>query len=432
MKEIKCPECGKVFTIDEGAYADILNQVRNEILEKEIKEREEALKATYSEKIKTMAAEQESRIQKENAAYVAKITKLENELQNEQGRRKQDISLALAEKEKEIIELKGKVQNGEKDAALKVNEAIQKEADKINALKLECEKLKASIESDKKAHELELESKAKEQKLLLKEKDEEIAFYKDFKAKMSVKLLGEDLEQHCMNLFNQNRTTAFPNATFEKDNEVIEGTKGDFIFRDKDENGTQFISIMFDMKNEADVSKTKHKNEDFFAKLDSDRKKKDCEYAVLVSMLEPENEFYNAGIVDVSYRYDKMYVVRPQFFLPIISLLRNANRKTATTLAELYDERRKNADVTNFENELQAFQKDFGGNVALYRKHYDEMLKRLDSTIEQLEKVREELRKADNNLRIADNKLQQISVRKLAKNSPSLISKMDAIDDEEK
>ena len=321
MKEIKCPKCGTVFTIDEGSYNEILEQVRKSHLDEEIEKTKKAVEEKYaaildSEKEKLLSLSKDKEKEKDD-----KITALlhENELLKKS--QKSEVDKALSEKDIKIAELQGKIDNADMKAKNMVNEALEKERKIQETLRLEKQKLEGELASQEEHH-----------KLALKVKDDEIAFYKDFKAKQSTKGIGESLEVYCHNEFDKVRAIAYPHAYFEKDNEVIEGTKGDFVFRDYDENGTEFLSIMFEMKNEGDETASKHKNEDFFKKLDDDRKKKGCEYAILVSMLEPESDLYNNGIVDVSHRYPNMYVVRPQFFLPIIALLTQTPAVTKTNI----------------------------------------------------------------------------------------------------
>ena len=354
----------------------------------------------------------------ENEKRVAELLHQKELLEKSQ---KDEVEKALSKKEVEIAELKGKITNAANEAQLKVNEAVAKERKVQEELRIEKQKLEGELASKKKEYLIELNAK-----------DEEVKFYKDFKAKQSTKGIGESLEVYCHTEFDKIRAIAYPRAYFEKDNEVIEGTKGDFVFRDYDENGTEFLSIMFEMKNEGDETATKHKNEDFFKKLDEDRKKKGCEYAVLVSMLEPESDLYNNGIVDVSHRYPNMYVVRPQFFLPIIALLDAASKKTSKALATIEEERQRNIDVTNFEAKLTEFQTNFGRNYDLATRQFNDAIEEIDKTIAHLQKVRDDLTKSENNLRLANDKAQALSIKKLTKDSPTLKAKFDAIDSEEK
>ncbi|MBQ3036693.1 MAG: DUF2130 domain-containing protein, partial [Lachnospiraceae bacterium] len=306
-------------------------------------------------------------------------------------------------------ELKAELSSSEDKKKLAVMEAVKK------------------VEDEKRDLENDLAQEKDMNRLRLAQKDEQIAYYKDMKARLNTKMVGETLEQHCETQFNQLRATAFRNAYFEKDNDARSGSKGDYIYREYDENGIEIVSIMFDMKNESDETKTKHKNEDFFKELDKDRNEKNCEYAVLVSLLESDSELYNAGIVDVSYKYDKMYVVRPQCFIPIITLLRNAAMNALTYKQELAAVRNQDIDITNFEDNLKMFKEDFGRNYTLAHNHFDKAIEAIDKSIQQLEKVKKELQGSDNQLRIANNKVDDVSVKKLTKNNPTMQAKFDAL-----
>ena len=414
MKEIKCPKCGTVFKIDENDYNEILEQVKGEAFAREIERNKKEAEEKYLERLNA----EKAKLISENEKRVAELLHQKELLEKTQ---KDEVEKALSKKEVEIAELKGKITNAANEAQLKVNEAIAKERKVQEELRIEKQKLEGELASKKKEYLIELNAK-----------DEEVKFYKDFKAKQSTKGIGESLEVYCHTEFDKIRAIAYPRAYFEKDNEVIEGTKGDFVFRDYDENGTEFLSIMFEMKNEEDETATKHKYEDFFKKLDDDRKKKNCEYAVLVSMLEPESDLYNNGIVDVSHRYPNMYVVRPQFFLPSIALLDAASKKTSKALATIEEERQRNIDVTNFEAKLTEFQTNFGRNYDLATRQFNDAIEEIDKTIAHLQKVRDDLTKSENNLRLANDKAQALSIKKLTKDSPTLKAKFDAIDSEDK
>ena len=373
MPEIKCPNCGTLFSIDEKEYDSILKTVKDAEFNKALNDR---LALEHEKQIRDLKLTEE----KTKAQSLEKVNNLE----------------------KEIESLKGQLKLKDSESELKIQKAVndkEKEIDRLNNALL---------------------AQKNEEQVRLKEKDAQIEFYKDLKARMSTKLVGESLEQHCLTQFNQIRMTAFPNAYFEKDNDAKTGSKGDFIFKENTEQGAELISIMFEMKNENDETATKHKNEDFFKELDKDRNEKGCEYAVLVSMLEPESEYYNAGIVDVSYRYPKMYVVRPQCFIPIITLLRNAALNSASFRNELMLVREQNLDITNFEKELDEFRTGVDYNVDLARRKFADAIGEIDKTIAHLQKVREALTSSDNNLRLANDKVQSITVKKLTKNSPSL------------
>lgn len=421
MKEIRCPKCGTVFTIDEGSYNEILEQVRKNHLDEEIEKTKKAVEEKYiaileSEKTKLLSETKDKEKAKDD-----KINELLHKVELLEKSNQDEVAKALSKKDVEIAELKGKINLAEMETKNKVNEAIAKEKEIQEKLKREKIELEGKLDSDK-----------KEFLIQLKAKDEQVAFYKDYKAKQSTKDIGEDLEKYCHNEFDKIRAIAYPRAYFEKDNDVVEGTKGDFVFRDYDENNTEFLSIMFEMKNENDETATKHKNEDFFKKLDEDRKKKNCEYAVLVSMLEPDSDLYNNGIVDVSYRYPNMYVVRPQFFLPIIALLDAASKKNSKALALIEEEKQRNIDVTNFELKLGEFQAAFGKNYETATKQFNNAIEEIDKTITHLQKVRDELTRSGNNLRLANDKAQGLSIKKLTKDSPSLKAKFEAIDTEDK
>ena len=398
MHEIKCPKCGEVFQVDETGYAQLLTQVRDEAFEEELHKRAKELEAKNKSDIQLAKMEQEksfseaiSDMDKKIADRDLEIQKLKNQIAMNDSEKKLAVNEAVSDKDKEIaereariIELKGQLKNQENESALK---------------------------------EKSLEESYKSQ---LKLKDDQIEQYKNFKASQSTKMVGESLEQHCQNQFNSIRMTAFPNAYFEKDNKVSEsGSKGDFIFRDFDD-GQEFISIMFEMKNEMETTATKHKNEDFFKELDKDRQEKGCEYAVLVSLLESDNDYYNNGIVDVSYKYPKMYVIRPQFFIPMITLLRNAALNSLQYQKELAIVRNQQLDLVNFESNMQDFKDAFGKNYRLASEKFQTAIEEIDKTIEHLEKVKKNLLSSENNLRLANNKAEDLSIKKLTKNAPSV------------
>ena len=393
MQEIKCPKCGEVFQIDEAGYAEIVKQVRNREFNDELQRQKTAMDS-----------------EKKMAVDLA-VSKTAAELQN-----------TLALKEKEIAQLKGTIETNISKSELAVKSALQEKEALISELQ---SKLKLS-ESQSQLKENNL----KEQYLAqIKAKDEEIAFYKDFKAKESTKQIGEDLEQYCLSEFNKIRAIGFQNASFEKDNEVSKasGSKGDFIFREKSPDGVEFISIMFEMKNQSDSNSAKKKNEDFFKELDKDRNEKACEYAVLVSMLEEDNDYYNTGIVDVSYRYPKMYVIRPQFFIPIITLLRNAALNTLDYKREIVQIKNQNLDITNFENDLKNFKDKFMYNFDLAMRQHSDAIDDIDKAIKMLQKIKELFEKSDNNLRLANNKLEDLTIKKLTRNNPTMKSKFDEL-----
>jgi len=391
MHEINCPHCGKAFKIDEAGYADIIKQVRDGEFEKQLHDRLEL-------------AEQEKR----NAVELAKA-QLSNDLQK-----------AQSDKDAVIQALKAKLDNLQLAQQLAVNQAvsaIEKERDEVK------NNLQISV-MEKQLAETALKEKYETQ---IKDRDDAIERLRDMKARLSTKMVGETLEQHCETEFNRIRSLAFPNAYFEKDNDAKAGSKGDFIFKDKDESGTEIVSIMFEMKNESDETATKKKNEDFLKELDKDRNEKGCEYAVLVSLLEPDSELYNTGIVDVFHRYPKMYVVRPQFFIPIITLLRNASMKSLQYKSELALVKAQNIDITNFEANLENFKTAFGRNYELASNHFKKAIDEIDKSIDHLNKTRDALLNSDRNLRLANDKAQEVTIKKLTRDNPTMAAKFDEL-----
>lgn len=421
MQEIKCPKCGEVFQIDEAGYAEILKQVKNHEFAEELRKKEETFQKEKRSEIEILLTKAEAEKKDELAKLLSKINEKDLQLKSLKDKNESEIKIALSEKEKEITLLKSTIENNKTKSEMEIKTALQKKEQEIIELK---NKIQIE-ESQTKLKETTLKESF-EQKL--KAKDEEIAFYKDFKAKESTKQIGEDLEQYCLVEFNKNRALGFQNAYFEKDNEISKsGSKGDFIFRESSPDGIEFISIMFEMKNEADTTSTKHKNEDFFKELDKDRTEKNCEYAVLVSMLENDNDYYNTGIVDVSYKYPKMYVIRPQFFIPIITFLRNAAINSLQYKKELELIKNQNIDVTNFEKDLNLFKDKFLGNVELAMRQHANAIEEIDKTIKTLQKIKELFEKSDNNLRLANGKLEDITVKKLTKNNPTMKKKFEEL-----
>lgn len=396
MNEIKCPHCNKAFKIDEAGFADILKQVRDQEFNNELHERLELKEKEKENAVKLAEAEAKNQLQADVAAKDAEIAKLQSKLDGTDTEKKLALSEAVSKIEKERDQL--------------ANDLKSKETEK----QLLESSLKEKYESE------------------LKSKDEMIAQYKDMKAKLSTKMVGETLEQHCETEFNKLRSTAFPNAYFEKDNDASDGTKGDYIYREADENGNEIISIMFEMKNENDETASKKKNENFLDKLDDDRKKKNCEYAVLVSLLEADSELYNTGIVDMSYKHPKMYVIRPQFFIPIITLLRNAALNSMKFKSELAVVKAQNIDVTNFENELNDFRESFGRNFRLASDKFKTAIESIDKSIIQLQKTKENLIRSEDNLRIANNKADELTVKKLTRSNPTMKAKFDELKEESK
>lgn len=421
MNEIICPNCQRAFKVDESGFADILKQVRDHQFEEEISNR-----LALAEKEKLTAVQlAEAKIQNN---WQEQLSKKEQELSNFKAEKALELQQKLAEKENLLSEMKAKIDNAELVKTLAVNQAtkqIEKERDELNnsvqMKETEKELLKISL-SEKFAAEL------KEKDVIIKHKDEEIALRKEMKLKLSTKMVGETLEQHCENEFNTLRATAFQNAYFEKDNNAKSGSKGDFIFREPDNAGNEIISIMFEMKNEGDTTASKKKNEDFFKELDKDRIEKKCEYAVLVSLLEADNDLYNTGILDVGHRFPKMYVVRPQFFIPIITLLRNAAMNSLKYKAELALMRNQNIDITNFEDNVNTFKEGFARNYELASKKFKTAIDEIDKTIDHLQKTKEALLSSENNLRLANNKADDLSIKKLTRGNATMIAKFNELE----
>lgn len=427
MPEIKCPKCGEVFTVDQSGYEQIARQVRDELFTKELQEREALLKKEFNSQKQVEDLQKKVDNDRKIAEFERRIQELTDQIEHQDQNKELAVRNALkekedilTEKEKEIIRLNGEIQNQKSQSALNMKNALSEKDRKI-------EELNNKLSLNEKEAELNEKNLKEKFNIELQGKDAQIAFYKDLKTKMSTKLVGETLEQHCQIQFNQIRMTAFPNAYFEKDNDASGGSKGDFIFRENTREGAELVSIMFEMKNENDLTASKHKNEDFFKELDKDRKEKGCEYAILVSMLEPESELYNAGIVDVSYRYPKMYVIRPQCFIPMITLLRNAALNAAQYKNELVIAKNQNVDITNFENSLLDFQEKFGRNYQIASDKFNKAIEEIDKTIDHLNKVKEGLLGADRNLRLANDKAQDLTIKKLTRNNPTMKEKFDEL-----
>ena len=419
MNEIKCPNCGTIFKIDETEYDSIVKQIRDKEFEKEISLREQEHTKDKESAIKLAEAHLREELTKQVTERDLEITNLKNELKTKeeqtQSKLEQEYKDELNKKELEISELKNKIKLQESKNELEIQKAITEKDKRISDLSSELVVKSKEFELKQNSIKDSYESK-------LKDKDEQIAYYRDFKAKQSTKMIGESLEQHCSIEFNRLRPL-FKNAYFDKDNDARTGSKGDFIFRDYDDEGNEIVSIMFEMKNEADTTATKHKNEDFFKELDKDRKEKKCEYAVLVSLLEADNDYYNDGIVDVSHLYDKMYVIRPQFFIPLITLIRNLANKSLEYKKELEIIKNQNIDITHFEENINAFKEGFGRNYRLASERFAKAIEEIDKTIDHLQKTKEHLLKTDDNLRLANNKAEDLTIKKLAHNN-STITKM--------
>ena len=486
MNEIKCPQCGTVFQVDETGYAKIVSQIRDSEFARELEQRERSLVEQREQAVRLAVAQERSRAQESAASSAARIAELEALLESakregvagiEALKRDQEareraaraeharvLADAAAERDARIAELEARLKASEherenearlaqaergralaeaaasKDARIaeleqqaaaqtsafeaekqlavaEARAALERERD---ALAAQVDLVRAEGERAAGALREEMATKLRAKDELISYKDEEIARYKDMKARLSTKMVGESLEQHCEAEFNKLRATAFPRAYFEKDNDVVDGTKGDYVFRECDEDGTEVVSIMFEMKNENDETATKHRNEDFLKKLDADRRKKGCEYAVLVTLLEPESELYTEGIVDVGYRYEKMYVVRPQFFIPIISILRNAALSAMTYKAELARARSQNVDVTRFEEQMEDFKAKFGRNYELASRKFQQAIDEIDKTIDHLQKTKDALLGSERNLRLANDKAQDLTIKRLTRNNPTM------------
>lgn len=398
MQEIKCPNCGTVFQVDESEYAQILRQVRDEEFKKELEYRAKDLEEKKKTDVQLVRMEQEKKL---GEVITSKASE-------------------LAEKERIIEQLRMQIAGEKTERELAVSKALQQKEKELSEKRTEITRLKGEISNTEAQSKLREQSMKTQYEDRLKLKDEQIEYYKDFKARQSTKMVGESLEQHCLNQFNSIRMTAFPNAYFEKDNDARSGSKGDFIFREAGADGTEFISIMFEMKNEMDETATKHKNEDFFKELDKDRRQKNCEYAVLVSLLEIDNELYNNGIVDVSYKYEKMYVIRPQFFIPMITLLRNAALNSLQYKQELQVVKNQQIDILHFEENMNAFKEGFARNYRIASDRFKTAIDEIDKTITHLQKTKDALLSSENNLRLANNKADDLSIKKLTKNAPAV------------
>ena len=459
MQEIRCPKCGEVFQVDETGYDQIAQQVRDKEFEKELERRKSELNAKHEQSLEIIRLQEEKEYnaniaQKDAEIFskVQKISELQAKLNASETEKRLAISAALEKKneehskatreytenltqketelfarEQKIAELQAKLDVSETAKKLAVAEALEKKNEELSQKTTEIADLKGELKNKETESRLNEKSLQEQYEEKLKLKDEQIEYYKDFKARQSTKMIGESLEQHCLTQFNAIRMTAFPNAYFEKDNNAKTGSKGDFIYRECGEDGTEFISIMFEMKNEADETATKHKNEDFFKELDRDRNEKDCEYAILVSLLEIDSELYNNGIVDVSYKYPKMYVIRPQFFIPMITLLRNAAKNSLQYRQELQIVRNQQVDIRNFEENMNAFKEGFARNYRLASEKFSTAIDEIDKTIDHLQKTKAALLSSENNLRLANNKAEDLSIKKLTKNAPSVKAMFDSL-----
>ena len=431
MHEIKCPHCHTAFTINEASYADILNQVRTQEFQAEVHERLAQAQAQAKSELAAQQAQDKQQYSQTLAQKEAQIAELAHQLANHE--KDNQLALAnlsgslkseLAEKSRQITELQSQNQALAQRMSLERELAIR---EALAAKERELTELAAQLQLRDSQNQLAQNALREHYEIQLKQKNEEVAFYKDFKARQSTKMVGESLEAHCETEFNRLRAVAFPQAQFSKDNNAATGSKGDYIYREHDAAGNEIVSIMFEMKNENDETATKKKNEHFFKELDKDRREKNCEYAVLVSLLESDSELYNGGIVDVSHAYPKMYVVRPQFFIPIISLLRNAGLNALKYKQEVAAMREQHIDITNFENELDDFREKFGRNYRLASEKFQAAIKHIDDTIRHLEKTKADLLGAENNLRLANNKAEELTVKKLTRKNPTMKAKFDAL-----
>ena len=452
MQEIKCPKCGEVFAVDESGYAQIVKQVRDKEFEQELNRREQDYARAKANELQLARVEQQAKHDQmiraketelsdkdreierlkaqisgseteRNLAVSEAVHKNEKEREREAAKKNEE----LADKDRLIQQLKAQIEKNESEKKLAVAEAVSEKEKAIFEKAAEITELKSQLSNKDSESELKQQSLQKQYETQLKMKDEQIEYYKDFKARQSTKMVGESLEQHCLIQFNSLRMTAFPNAYFEKDNDARNGSKGDFIFREAAD-GVEFISIMFEMKNEMDETATKHKNEDFLKELDKDRREKKCEYAVLVSLLEIDNELYNNGIVDVSYKYEKMYVVRPQFFIPIITLLRNAALNSLQYRQELATVRNQQLDILHFEENKNTFKEGFARNYRIASDKFKTAIDEIDKTISHLQKTKEALLSSENNLRLANDKADDLSIKKLTKNAPAVKEMFDNLE----
>ena len=448
MQEIKCPKCGEIFQVDESGYAEIVRQVRDKEFRQELERRETELTEKKDSELRLVRAEQERVLearlaeqkeaaskreleQKEESAERERrlreeAEKRERELREETKKREREQREAAERSRQELTELRAELDRAQQAQELAVIRAMQDREKQLADSRAETDRLRAELELQAQQSKLNENTLIERQRNELRVRDEEIERLKDFKTRQSTKMVGESLEQHCLTQFNSVRMMSFPNAYFEKDNDARTGSKGDFIFRESAD-GVEFISIMFEMKNETDTTSTKHKNEDFFKELDKDRCEKKCEYAVLVSLLESDSELYNGGIVDVSYRYPKMFVIRPQFFIPLISLLRNAALSSLSYRRELSIIRDRECDLTNFEDNINTFKESFARNYRIASDRFKTAIEEIDKTILHLQKTKDALLSSENNLRIANNKADELSIKRLTRNAPTVRAMLEDI-----
>ena len=431
MKELKCPKCGSVFSVDEADYVSILNQVKNEEFEAELRRRMTEVNARHQTEQQLASAKAEQNFQQllnrkaqELSAKETEIARLKQQLQSIATQKDNERTIALAAKDQAIASLNATIGQHETNLQIALLKKQNETQNIIQQKEQQIQRLQDNAELERSKAQIRENELIKRYQHELQMKQEQVEYYKDLKTRMSTKMVGETLEMHCSTLFNQMLRPVMPGAYFEKDNDATDGTKGDFIFRDS-EDGTEYVSIMFEMKNEMDTTATKHKNEDFLKKLDEDRRKKGCEFAVLVSLLEPDSELYNGGIVDVSHRYPKMYVIRPQFFIPLITLLVQTSKKSLDYKRQLLLAQSKEVDVTNFENKLMDFKTKFGRHYELASKKFDDAIKQIDDTIAKLLRIKENLLGSENNLRLANQDTEELTIRKLTYKNPTMKAKFD-------
>lgn len=424
MHELICPNCHQPFSIDERGYAQLLEQVRGEAFDKALAERVALVEEQSRQARQLAVAQAEATLKEQLSQRDTQLVQLQSRLDAMGEKSQADLQLALANKEQTITELHAQIAQQE---SLRDNERLKVQAESQKALQAkeqEITALRSQVELQSKEAQLEVKQLQEQHELEKKMLEREVDFYKDLKTRMSTKMLGETLEQHCALEFEQKLRSFYPNAYFEKDNDVVGGTKGDFVFRDYAEDGAlEYISIMFEMKNESDTTFTKHRNEDFLKKLDEDRRKKGCEYAVLVSLLEPDNELYNGGIVDKSHRYEKMYVIRPQFFVPLITLLVSTSRKSLDIRKQLFEAQQQSIDITHFEEDIEEFKDKFGRNFRLASEKFQKAIEEIDNSIKHLQKIKDNLIGSENNLRLANDKAEGLTIRKLTYKNPTMQAK---------
>lgn len=423
MKEIRCPKCGECFAIDESGYAAIAREVRDAEFHTELAERIRGIEKANKQETELALSEERAKKDVEIAALREENAKLTERTKAGETEKKLAVETALSESRQEIEKLRAVLAAKDSESALSKKTAELEKKEALSDCAREIDELHHRLNEAEKDRELREKNLRENFELQLRSKDETIRFYKDLKARLSTKMVGETLEQHCETEFNRLRATGFQDAYFEKDNDARSGSKGDYIYRERTEDGAELISVMFEMKNETETTGTKHKNEDFFKELDKDRNEKNCEYAVLVTLLEPDSELYNTGIVDVSHRYPKMYVIRPQFFIPLITLLRNAARRAEDYRKQLAEARAQNVDITHFEDDMNEFKEKFARNFRLASERFQDAIEEIDKSIQHLQKIKDNLLNSENNLRLANNKAEALTIKKLTAHSPTMAAK---------